>query len=127
MYTGMQARMYMHIPCHLTYTYTGSSVSTYTYVGACTYRMHFLFSKARMFFFVFLFFVFICLFFGFWFFETGFLCVALTVLELTLDQAGLKLRNSPASASQVLRLKVCASTPGIMPHFYEIVKQYNNT
>jgi hypothetical protein len=27
---------------------------------------------------------FLFLFFGFWFFETGFLCVALTVLELTL-------------------------------------------
>jgi hypothetical protein len=27
---------------------------------------------------------FICLFVGFWFFKTGFLCVALAVLELTL-------------------------------------------
>jgi hypothetical protein len=35
-------------------------------------------------------------FFFFWFFETGFLCVALAVLEL---------RNVPASASRVLRLK----------------------
>ena len=47
---------------------------------------------------------FFCLFvfvFVFVFFETGFLCVALAVLELTLyvDQAGLKLRNPPASAS----------------------------
>ena len=33
--------------------------------------------------------------FGFWFFETGFLCV---------DQARLELRNPPASASQVLGL-----------------------
>ena len=41
--------------------------------------------------------------FGFGFFETGFLCVALAILELTpLDQAGLELRNPPASASQVL-------------------------
>jgi hypothetical protein len=32
------------------------------------------------------------------FFETGFLCIALAVLELTfVDQAGLELRNSPAS------------------------------
>jgi hypothetical protein len=31
--------------------------------------------------------------FCFCFFETGFLCVVLAVLELTLDQAGLKLRN----------------------------------
>jgi hypothetical protein len=45
----------------------------------------------------------------FCFFETGFLCVALAVLELSVDQAGLKLRNPPASASQVLELKVCAS------------------
>jgi hypothetical protein len=47
----------------------------------------------------------------FCFFETGFLCVALAVLELThLEQAVLKLRNPPASASQVLGLKVCATT-----------------
>jgi hypothetical protein len=43
----------------------------------------------------------------FYFFETGFLCVALAVL---VDQAGLDLRNSPASASQVLGLKACANT-----------------
>ena len=30
----------------------------------------------------------------------------------SVDQAGLKLRNSPASASQVLGLKVCATKPG---------------
>jgi hypothetical protein len=35
------------------------------------------------------------------FFEIGFLCVALTVLEL---------RNMPSSASQVLGLKVCTTT-----------------
>jgi hypothetical protein len=29
-----------------------------------------------------------------------------------VDQGGLKLRNSPASASQVLGLKACATTPG---------------
>jgi hypothetical protein len=40
--------------------------------------------------------------------KTWFLCVVLAILELTLytHQAGLKLRNSPASASQVLGLKV---------------------
>ena len=36
------------------------------------------------------------------FFETGFLCVGLFVLELSVDQAGLELRNLPASAPQVL-------------------------
>jgi hypothetical protein len=46
----------------------------------------------------------------FFFSETGFLCVALAVLELTVDQAGLKLRNPPAFASQVLVLKACATT-----------------
>jgi hypothetical protein len=30
----------------------------------------------------------------------------------SVDQAGLELRNSPASASQVLELKVCATKPG---------------
>jgi hypothetical protein len=40
-------------------------------------------------------------FFLTWFFETGFLCVS---------QAGLELRNLPASASQVLGLKSCATT-----------------
>jgi hypothetical protein len=53
--------------------------------------------------------------FVFFVFETGFLCTALAVLELTLDQAVLKLRNPPASASQVLGLKACATTPGFRP------------
>jgi hypothetical protein len=30
----------------------------------------------------------------------------------SVDQVGLKLRNLPASASRVLGLKVCATTPG---------------
>lgn len=46
--------------------------------------------------------------------ETAFLYVALTILELTLythsvEQAGLKLRDSPASASRVLELKTCTT------------------
>jgi hypothetical protein len=62
------------------------------------------------FFFVFCLFVF---FFFLVFFKTGFLCVALAVLELhSVDQAGLELRNPPASASRVLGLKACATTPG---------------
>jgi hypothetical protein len=31
----------------------------------------------------------------------------------SVDQAGLKLRNLPASASGVLGLKACATTPGL--------------
>ncbi|EDL12147.1 mCG145184, partial [Mus musculus] len=35
----------------------------------------------------------------------------------SVDQAGLELRNSSASASQVLGLKACATTPGLVPVF----------
>ena len=45
--------------------------------------------------------LFVCLFF-----ETGFLCPG----THSVDQAGLKLRNLPAAASQVLGLKACATT-----------------
>ena len=34
-----------------------------------------------------------------------------------VDQAGLELRNLPASASRVLELKACATTPGYNPIF----------
>ena len=45
-------------------------------------------------------------------------CVALVVLELTfVDQAGLELRNSSASASQVLGLKAWATTAWLF-YFY---------
>jgi hypothetical protein len=45
-------------------------------------------------------------------FETGFLCVALAVHSGThsVDQTGLELRDTPASASKVLGLKVCVTT-----------------
>jgi hypothetical protein len=44
----------------------------------------------------------------YFFSETGFLCVVLAVLELnSVDQAGLELRNLPASAS----LPLCPSAP----------------
>jgi hypothetical protein len=46
-----------------------------------------------------------------WFFKTEFLSVALGVLELVLfSQAGLELRDPPASASRLLGLKACATT-----------------
>jgi hypothetical protein len=35
----------------------------------------------------------------------------------SVNQAGLELRNLPASASQVLGLKVCATTPGFSRTF----------
>jgi hypothetical protein len=41
-------------------------------------------------------------------FETGFYCPGTHFV----DKAGLELRNQPASASQVLGLKACATMPG---------------
>ena len=46
----------------------------------------------------------------FFFFETGFLCSPGCPGTHFVDQAGLELRNPPASASQVLGLKVWATT-----------------
>jgi hypothetical protein len=43
-------------------------------------------------------------------FETGFLCSPGCPGTHSVDQAGLELRNPPASASQVLGLKACATT-----------------
>jgi hypothetical protein len=62
--------------------------------------------------FLFCFVLFCFVLFLFCFFETGFLCIALAVLELThsVDQADLELRNLPASASQVLEFKACTTT-----------------
>jgi hypothetical protein len=37
----------------------------------------------------------------------------------SVDQAGLELRNPPASASQVLGLKACATTAWHVVHSYE--------
>jgi hypothetical protein len=59
-----------------------------------------------------LFFVFVCLvWFGFYCFETRFLCVALAILELAL-QTKLSLNSSDpsTSVSKVLGLQVCATT-----------------
>jgi hypothetical protein len=52
------------------------------------------------------------LFFFFFFLETGFLCSSGCPGTHFVDQAGLELRNPPASASGVLGLKACATTPG---------------
>jgi hypothetical protein len=42
----------------------------------------------------------------------------------SVDQAGLKLRNPPASASQVLGLKACATTPGYGFQYFVSKIQY---
>ena len=48
----------------------------------------------------------------FWLFETGFLCAPLAFLEISIDQlaSNSELRDSPASAPQVLGLKTCTTT-----------------
>jgi hypothetical protein len=56
----------------------------------------------------------VCVFFFFFsffcFFETGFLCSPGCPRTHFADQAGLELRNSPASASQMLGLQACTTT-----------------
>jgi len=47
------------------------------------------------------------------------LCSSGCPVTHSVDQAGLELRNLPASASQVLGLKACATMPG-EPHFLKI-------
>jgi hypothetical protein len=57
------------------------------------------------------FFLFVCFFFVFR--DRVSLCSPGCPGTHSVDQAGLDLRNSPASASQVLGLKTCATTPGL--------------
>jgi hypothetical protein len=64
--------------------------------------VHWLFLHCKVLLFLFLFSSFLFIFFS-WFFETGFLCVVLACPGTHfVDQAGLELRNPPASASQAL-------------------------
>jgi hypothetical protein len=46
-------------------------------------------------------------------------------LILSVDQAGLELRNPPAPASQVLGLKACANTARRDSFFYYMAKMYS--
>jgi hypothetical protein len=69
-------------------------------------------SQVPSYYYYYLFIIIIIIFFFFWFFKTGFvsLCSSGCPGTHSVDQAGLELRNPPASASQVLGLKVCATT-----------------
>jgi hypothetical protein len=73
-----------------------------------------------------LYFLFACLFFVVFFFQDR---VSLYSPGCPgahfVDQAGLELRNPPASASRVLGLKACATTPGVSLYFFKI-KKVNN-
>jgi hypothetical protein len=59
--------------------------------------------------------------FGF-FQDSVFLCSPDCPGTHSVDQAGLELRNLPASASQVQGLKVCATTAWLITHLLQIRK-----
>jgi hypothetical protein len=72
--------------------------------------------------------LFVCLFLVFGFCVCVCVCVCLFQIRVSLyspgcpgtysvDQAGLELRNLPASASRVLGLQACVTTPG----YYEVL------
>jgi hypothetical protein len=69
-----------------------------------------------------LFLFFVCLFgwFGLVFWDRVSLCSPGCPGTHFVDQAGLKLRNPPASASQVLGLKACATTTWLYHWFYSL-------
>jgi hypothetical protein len=62
------------------------------------------------------------LFFFLSFFNRVFLCSPGCPETHSVDQADLELRNPPASASQVLGLKVCTTTAWLSPHFLHMIK-----
>jgi hypothetical protein len=71
--------------------------------------------------------------FFFCFFETAFLCSLGCPGTPFVDQAGLKLRDLPASASQVLGLKACTTTAQQIfilfktrYFFYHIIELFDN-
>jgi hypothetical protein len=69
-------------------------------------------------FFFFFFFFFVCFVFQ----DRIFLCSPGFPGTHFVEQAGLELRNSPASASQVLGLKACATTAQLKVYFFSGVK-----
>jgi hypothetical protein len=68
----------------------------------------------------FIYFLFCCCYFVL-FFKTGFLCIALVALELAGDQAGLKFKDLPTSASQVLGLIACTTTARLNLNFSSLI------
>jgi hypothetical protein len=105
-YTHVHTHIHKHMPHtyhkHTTNTYTHTYTHTHTHTHTHTYIYIYIYHK-HTFFFFFCFFVLS--------FETRVsLCSPGCPGIHCVDQAGLELRNLPASASQVLGLKVCATT-----------------
>jgi hypothetical protein len=69
---------------------------------------------------------FLLLFFFLFFQDRVFLCSPDCPGTHTVDQAGLELRNLPASASQVLGLKVYATTAWLTPDFLCLKIRFTN-
>jgi hypothetical protein len=59
----------------------------------------------------------------FGFSRQGFLCSPGCPGTHSVDKAGLELRNPPASASRVLGLKACTTTPGINKFLKKFLKK----
>ena len=76
------------------------------------HTFHHAFSFEWKFLFFFPFFLFLSFSFFFFFWDRVFLYISGCPETHSVEQAGLELRNPPATASWVLALKVCATTPG---------------
>ena len=57
--------------------------------------------------------------------ETVFLCNPGCPGTYSIDQAGLELRDQPASASQELGLKVCAAMSGFLSILAQAIRAWN--
>jgi hypothetical protein len=92
------------------FLYTSVQIPNYLYIIPISFHTCFFSFLSFFSFSFFLFFFFFLLLFVCLLLETGFLCLPCCPGTHSIDQAGLELRNLPASASLVLGLKVCATT-----------------
>jgi hypothetical protein len=110
-HTCMHTHIHIHVCTHIytyMYTYTHIHIHVYihTYTHTCIHAHIFKWSYTiRVMMLLFLFFV-------LFFWDRVSLCSSGCPRTHFVEQAGLELRNPPASASQVLGLKVCATMPG---------------
>jgi hypothetical protein len=124
-YTYMYISLYiiynmhiLHIICIYYIKYLYNTIHLHIILH-CIYTplLYIIYYVSRFLFVCFLFFcLFVCLFFVFW--DRASLCSPGCPGTHFVDQAGLELRNLPASASRVLGLKACTTTPGMCQDFY---------